>query len=95
MCEIFGNFKLLVWLECKFQEWQDHGARLRPYQVSESGLRSLDFKEFGAIDLHGLDKRLKARELVFSSALCYALTSQTHWVLGAHYSFSPKKIRCK
>lgn len=40
--------------------------------VSESSLRSMDFKVFAATDLCGLDERMKVGELHFSSALHYA-----------------------
>lgn len=64
----------------------DHTPISLRVQVKESR-----FKEFGAIDLHGLEERPKAGELVFSSALHYALTSQTHWVLGPIILFLPRK----
>lgn len=59
--------------------------------VSESSLRSMDFKVFAATDLCGLDERMKVGELHFSSALHYADISDSLGFFVARYSFPPKK----
>lgn len=49
--------------------------------VLESRLRGVDFKEFGTIDLCGLDGRLKAGKFGILPSFHYTVTFLTHLIL--------------